>query len=945
MIISELCGQTWTLTKKELLLIARRRWLSTFIRAVAFPIVLTAILASVKTWIHNDGGYGTATPSPIRTLSEAFAVVGDTRKQFVIVDRGLQGADVRAVIDELDQAARDGGRNVQFVTDSRQLIQVCPSSSKGVTSCFGAIDFWSSPDQGPNAIWNYTIWQDSVIAGADVRSDANPAQLYTIPLQRAVDSMISRRNNGTALPDTVLQYPFTSQTQAAVDFRDDKFFGLLITQALGFALFLAMCGITYHLTGHVVWQREAGLLQLIDAQMPNTSRWECLVARMFATHLAFDLIYMPAWIICGAVVGTIIYPHSNAVVAAIAFAIVAQFTQSGQKSTQEAAVIATGLLFPPSSFVYFLVSGAVSEIFSLPLTPHQSIPSLLGGLLEIRVWSLTPAHFLGFFAFQIALYPILAIFIERFLWGCSFRGRHLRSAPEMAGNALRIKNFTKRYNGAAKKRDRTLAVEDLSLDVYAGTIMVLLGQNGCGKSTTLSCIAGLESITEGTIELDGTGGVGLCPQKNVIWPDMTVEEHVRFFEHLKKPSCRPSQAEVDRLIDGCDLKKKTHASSKTLSGGQQRKLQLCMMLAGAILVTVIWLTNGYAWYRIGYMFQSFKDNKAVDDVSFGIMPSEKFALLGPNGAGKSTLISLIRGDLQMDGSSSNAEIHIAGDSLISSPVAAKQHLGVCPQFDAVDSMTLKEHLEFYAQARGLSSKEKDENINKIISRLGLGDHTNKLVKKLSGGTKRKMSLGIALVGNPFVLLLDEPSSGMDAASKRALWSTLTAISEGRSLLITTHSMEEGDALCDRAGIMAGRMLALGTIKSLHERYSDKVYVHLVHQNAPRSTPEKMASLWQWVNSTFLVAETEKSVGGQARFAVPRARQGTQSDQLLDGSHLGKLFQAMEAHKERASIRDYSIGHATLDQVFVNVCQGVDEENSAAVHRGGGLFSCVLGRSK
>lgn len=341
--------------------------------------------------------------------------------------------------------------------------------------------------------------------------------------------------------------------------------------------------------------------------------------------------------------------------------------------------------------------------------------------------------------------------------------------------------------------------------------------------------------------------------------------------------------------------------------------------------------------RVHHVSKTFDRNQAVDDVSFGVLPSEKFALLGPNGAGKSTMISLIRGDIRAD-SPHRSEIHITGDSLMHTPVAAKQHLGVCPQFDAVDSMTLSEHLHFYARARGLSRKEKDENIQEIITRLGLQEHKNKLVKKLSGGTKRKLSLGIALIANPSVLLLDEPSSGMDAAAKRSLWDTLRAISGGRSLLITTHSMEEADALCDRAGIMAGQMLALGTISSLHERYGDKIYVHLVHEDAPRSSQEEMDGLWEWVRSTFLIAETEKSVGGQARFAVPIQRDASASADLLDGSNMGQLFHAIEAGKQSMKIRDYSIGHATLDQVFLNVVSrhGVDEENSHGVQKHGGL---------
>lgn len=240
-------------------------------------------------------------------------------------------------------------------------------------------------------------------------------------------------------------------------------------------------------------------------------------------------------------------------------------------------------------YITLTIYTAVSEIFGQPLKVNQEISTILGSLLDIRVWSLTPAHFVGFFIFQIVLYPVLAIVVERFLWGSSYRGRHVRSTEEMEGNALRISNFTKRYNKAAKKRDRTLAVDKLSLDLFAGSITVLLGANGSGKSTTLNSIAGLESITEGRIDIDGSGGIGLCPQKNVMWADMTVEEHVWFFQQLKNPSLnrQAGREEVKRLVDGCDLTKKTHANSKTLSGGQQRKLQLAMMFAGGSKVCCI----------------------------------------------------------------------------------------------------------------------------------------------------------------------------------------------------------------------------------------------------------------------------------------------------------------------------------------------------------------------
>ena len=310
--------------------------------------------------------------------------------------------------------------------------------------------------------------------------------------------------------------------------------------------------------------------------------------------------------------------------------------------------------------------------------------------------------------------------------------------------------------------------------------------------------------------------------------------------------------------------------------------------------------------------KSFGANLAVDNVTFGILPSEKFALLGPNGAGKSTVISLIRGDLAGRGS-----VFIGGDSLQQAPVAAKNHLGVCPQFDAQDAMTVTEHLRFYARARGVSNRE--ANISELMGRLGLDEHRNKLAMKLSGGTQRKLSLAIALISNPAILLLDEPSSGMDPAAKRALWATLSAISAGRVLLLTTHSMEEADALCDRAGIMAGKLLALGSVEELRSRHGNAAYVHLVHRDAPYTSDGDMIRMRGWVQQQFPDGDVEQRVfGGQLRFSVPNSA----------NTALGRLFKIVEEAKEELGVKDYSIGPGTLDQVFLNVVgrHHVQEEN-------------------
>lgn len=274
----------------------------------------------------------------------------------------------------------------------------------------------------------------------------------------------------------------------------------------------------------------------------------------------------------------------SALIAAIVFSLATQFGESlGNYTTTTPGVWALSALFAPASIVYFVIlSAATQDTFSISgdqryLDPYFDTFGLTGGAL------------LGLLVLQIVLYPIVGSLLERYLHGRSSRARHLRTQHEMGSHSVRLSGFTKRYNVAAKKRDRVRAVDDLSFNLHAGSITVLLGTNGSGKSTTLNAIAGLETITSGQIEMDGTGGIGLCPQKNVHWSDMTVEEHVRFFEQVKRPSSSSSQTriEVERIVTGCDLDIKKHAQAKTLSGGQMRKLQLAMMLSGGSKVCCI----------------------------------------------------------------------------------------------------------------------------------------------------------------------------------------------------------------------------------------------------------------------------------------------------------------------------------------------------------------------
>jgi ABC-type multidrug transport system ATPase subunit len=183
------------------------------------------------------------------------------------------------------------------------------------------------------------------------------------------------------------------------------------------------------------------------------------------------------------------------------------------------------------------------------------------------------------------------------------------------------------------------------------------------------------------------------------------------------------------------------------------------------------------------------------------------------------------------------------------------------------------------------------------------------------------------MGNPTVLLLDEPSSGMDAAAKRTMWKTLAGIQKGRSLVLTTHSMEEADALASRAGILAKKMLAVGTSDDLRKRWGDGYYIHLVLKSAPASTEAEMHNVKDWVLRRFRGAVVEqRSFHGQVRYSIPiwRGEDENESDitptgaSRRAGTGVNRVFKALEESKEALGLEYYSVSQTTLDQVFLTI---------------------------
>ncbi|KAL8722848.1 MAG: hypothetical protein Q9225_000735 [Loekoesia sp. 1 TL-2023] len=1590
--------QVSTLTWKNILIVLFRHAFSTPFRCFLLPVIYIGFLAYARNLFIPPSHYGIAKSTPVRSLAEGLAASGGGRNTVVLVNNGYTGGDIEKVIDRVADTARTQGKVVQITPNENDLLTFCRNSLRGVSRCYAAAVFYSSPTEGPNGMWNYSLRADGGLGTKIDTTDANnDGEIYPLPLQHTIDFTIASQNttvNQSALATQVYEYPFTSKTQQQ---RNDdiriRYMGGII-DILGVAFFIGMVCVIYQLVGLIASERELGMTQLIEASMPNARRWEPQAARLVANHIAFDIMFLPGWICIALILAYGVFAKTSAgllviyhILAGLAISsssiFGASFFHKAQLSGISTTIIAlllavlaqvvakasTGavailsLLFPPMNYTFFTILMARWERKNLPTNLVKAAPE--------NPSSLPGIVFFVFCIAQIIVFPILGSIVENYLYGTRSKGRHLLKGNETSRDAVRLDRFTKRYTPSwwarnvatkfGKRKETVTAVNSLDLVVPKGQIMVLLGSNGSGKSTTLDAIAGLNTVTSGDIIVDGFGGLGVCPQRNVLWDQLTSYEHVYIFNRLKSAERPSSKTDIEELIKACDLDRKIGAKSRHLSGGQKRKLQLSMMFTGgsrvccvdecssgvdalarqklwnillaergartiiftthfldeadllsdqiailskgnlkaygsavelkhklgngyrihvsnnsrnrnaldglegipkkamygqtiytlrtsaeaadfvrnleglgidnyeitsptieeiffnvaeeaetgqierqadvnkiereaearrldeegeikggnqsppnkglqlqtgkrlgilrqaftlfrkrwtvfqrnylpyaaALLIPIIaaglvtlflkgftipgcsptsqvsqsdvdslltqvnytiavgpanrispeaiqrigatlpgggsgesntstlassvrlvdgtledfnnYISQNYAnvtpggfylgdegspptfaykgngdlslatitqnaldtlltnvsissqyqafdvpwissagknlqlivyfglamsaypaffalyptlerlrnvrqlhysngvrsvclwsayitfdfmivvavsvvsvivfrgvtdqWYYLEYLYvvlfcyglastllsyvislfarsqlaafaiaagyqaaavdkvdtyinvthftiglitpsgnlirslfvalnvfsidckdrsiasypgdvtlyggpilycimqsvllfgillwndsgsiwdkirrrqyraqdteesvgvddeilaeikrvnsspndglrvlhqtKAFGSNVAVQDVTFGVQRGEVFALLGPNGAGKSTTISLIRGDIRP--SNGKGEIFVEQIPISKRRAAARNSLGVCPQVDACDQMTVLEHLRFYARVRGVEDVE--HNVQEGLRAVGLEPFCYRMAAALSGGNKRKLSLAIALMGNPAVLLLDEPSSGMDVCAKRVMWRTLASVVPGRSLVLTTHSMEEADALADRAGIMGRKMLALGTSEYLRKKHGDRYHVHLMTKTAPHTPPEQMERIKMWITEHIEGAIVEsKTYHGQLRFSVPAhltEKESLKGKEIQDitstySSGVGALFTLLEARKEELGFEYFSVSPTTLDQVFLSIVgkHNIEEENYGQEKKKRPLWKRALGR--
>lgn len=190
-----------------------------------------------------------------------------------------------------------------------------------------------------------------------------------------------------------------------------------------------------------------------------------------------------------------------------------------------------------------------------------------------------------------------------------------------------------------------------------------------------------------------------------------------------------------------------------------------------------------------FILDSEKGHKvAVDNLSFGVQKGEVFGLLGINGAGKTTTFKMLAGEVV----STSGESYFCGLKISENLAEIRKNLGYCPQFDAlIENLTVREQLELFYDMKCLPKKHKDEAITKKIHEMDLGKYEDKLSGTLSGGNKRKLSVALAMIGNPSIIFLDEPSTGMDPKARRFMWKVISRITTERkqsTVILTTHSM-------------------------------------------------------------------------------------------------------------------------------------------------------------
>lgn len=295
---------------------------------------------------------------------------------------------------------------------------------------------------------------------------------------------------------------------------------------------------------------------------------------------------------------------------------------------------------------------------------------------------------------------------------------------------------------------------------------------------------------------------------------------------------------------------------------------------------------------------------AVDRVCLSVHRGECFGLLGNNGAGKTTIFRMLTGEIEP----TYGHAYFQNKSISDIISHGVQNIGYCPQVNALDDMlTAEELLSVYAGLRGIPNEDVPLAVYKAVVQFNLQPYARTLTTTYSCGTKRKACAAISILGNPDIVLMDEPTSGMDPSTRRLVWNNVRQIiKEKRSVILTSHSMEECDTLCNRLAIMVnGRFRCLGSPQYLKHKFGDgyTIILRIHYQQVTWN------DIYRFIQDYFPGSVIKCQHCSSLEFVVPR-----------NSNSLGDIFSHLECAKETLKIEDFAVTQTTLDQVFVNFVQ-------------------------
>lgn len=303
--------------------------------------------------------------------------------------------------------------------------------------------------------------------------------------------------------------------------------------------------------------------------------------------------------------------------------------------------------------------------------------------------------------------------------------------------------------------------------------------------------------------------------------------------------------------------------------------------------------------------------KAVKGLSLAARRGEVLCILAHNGAGKTSMFRTLVGELE----ATSGTAFVNGDSILTEMDKVHRRTGVTPQQDILwDVMSVQEHLFFYGRVKNMQGQALKDAVAEAMEAVQLTFARKRRVSRLSGGMKRRLSVSIAMIGNPDFMVLDEPSTGLDILARERLWASIERIKDNKAILLTTHSLEEAEALSTRVAIMSqGKLKCIGKVEEL------KLRLGKGHHLSVSVPGPKVAALHDAVTEVAPGAMIETKVGGNLEYVLPKS------------IAIPQIFSLMERQQDLLEIRDWSINQSTLEDVFMEVTVRDRRETELKLH--------------